>query len=580
MKIKDLIQSISKHVLDIGFLFSQIFIPLGVLSIYSASLFNFLPEGVNKVFVERTAKIAIPITIFLLISFMVYFSITGLRKIKPKLFSTAEEKFYPSDLILPLLPLTPLVQYMINNSDILSWFECLIIFSLFLVLVSLPIFVVPRLFLKTGSTRPVMFLGMALSFLIINMASMTAHYKWYQEGSFLIQLLVLGSIWLLSWVLDNLKFRSLLYLFIAVNFVSNSIIQFVNLDDTKSPSARDQTDNPLIMLIDSREPAAKPSIYLLIYDSYVVNETMIEYGIDNQEQQQYLRELDFNIYPDVYSLGTNTLDSMSRVFNNSMNYYGNKRRGISGDGVVQNLLKEFGYKTYGVFSSDYYARGVVPTYDYSFPDASSPVGLLSKAIFLGELRFDLNFSKITQQEYIHEKEIILSEVTEDPRFVYMHSVLPGHSQNSGVCRPDEIELFRDRLAQANIEMRQDIALVIEHDPEAILIVAGDHGPHLTKNCLSYLGNDYDISEITRLDIQDRYGTFVAIKWPSADFVEYDDITILQDLFPSIFAYIFEDQGLLESRIEPETDIGLYLSGVEISDGTIVGGVDDGEPLFP
>ncbi len=97
-------------------------------------------------------------------------------------------------------------------------------------------------------------------------------------------------------------------------------------------------------------------------------------------------------------------------------------------------------------------------------------------------------------------------------------------------------------------MRQDLALVIENDPGAILIVAGDHGPHLTKNCISDLGDVYDISEITRFDIQDRYGTFLAIKWPSSDFEEYDDITILQDLFPAIFAYIFEDQGLLESRL--------------------------------
>ncbi len=71
----------------------------------------------------------------------------------------------------------------------------------------------------------------------------------------------------------------------------------------------------------------------------------------------------------------------------------------------------------------------------------------------------------------------------------MHTHLPYHSQNSGVCRPDEIELFGERLAQANIEMKQDLALVLENDPEAIVIVAGDHGPHLTKNCLSNLGNN-------------------------------------------------------------------------------------------
>jgi hypothetical protein len=128
-------------------------------------------------------------------------------------------------------------------------------------------------------------------------------------------------------------------------------------------------------------------------------------------------------------------------------------------------------------------------------------------------------------------------------------------------------------------MRQDIALIIENDPEAIVIVAGDHGPYLTKNCHN-TEDEYDISEITRLDIQDRNGTFLAIKWPSLGFEEYDDITVLQDLFPAIFAYIFEDQGLLKSKIEPITDNGTNISGVEVSDGTIVGGIYDGEALFP
>jgi hypothetical protein len=52
------------------------------------------------------------------------------------------------------------------------------------------------------------------------------------------------------------------------------------------------------------------------------------------------------------------------------------------------------------------------------------------------------------------------------------------------------------------------------------------------------------------------------------------------MFPAIFAYIFEDQEMLKARIEPNTINGRNISGVEVSDGIIVGGADDGEPLFP
>jgi len=578
MNVRNLVHSISKQVLNASFLFSHILIPLGVLSFYFESLSFFLPEGVNKAFVVRSAKWFLPVTIIL---FITYFSIIGLRKMKPQFFSSTGEKFYASDLILPLLPLTPVVQYIINNSDILSWLECIVIFCLFLSLASVLIFVVPLLYKNTDSIRPLMFLGMAFTFLITNMASLSRQFSWYGNGSLKIQLLILGGVWFISWLLFKINLRNFLYLLIAVNFASNSFLQIINREGTQSNADLNQTNNMLVRLIDSREPVVTPSIYLLVYDAYVANETMLAHGIDNRDQEQYLKDLGFKMYPHTYSVANDTIGSMSRVLNNSMSYYGNERRAVSGDGLIQNLLEKFGYKTYGVFGTDFVFRGIIPSYDYSFPGSSSSSVsfLLTKAIFLGEMRFDINFDEVSPEGYIEEKKIILSNVTEEPKFIYMHSKLPGHSQNSGDCRPNEIELFSERLALANVEMRQDTALVMENDPEAIVIVAGDHGPYLTKNCM-ITRDEYDISEITRLDIQDRNGTFLAIRWPSSDFEEYDDITVLQDLFPTIFAYIFEDQGLLESKIEPITVNGTRISGVEVSDGTIVGGIHDGEALFP
>jgi len=582
MNIGKLVKPIFKQVLTASFFLSHILIPIGVLSLYFFSISLVLPDGVNKVFVTRSAKYLLPISIFLFIGF---FSVIGFRNTKPQFFSTTKDKFHASDLILPLLPLTPVVQYIINNSDILSWFECIVIFCLFLLLVSLLIFVVPLLFKNTGSIRPLMFLGMAFTFSITNMALLTRQFSWYEIGSLKIQLLILGGVWFISWLLFKINLRNFLYLLIAVNFVSNSFLQIINREDTQSNANLNQNKNMLVTLIDSREPVTTPSIYLLVYDAYVANETMLAHGIDNLDQEQYLEGLDFIIYPHTYSVGSTSITSMSRVLNSSMSYYGNKRRAVSGDGIVQNLLKKFGYKTYGVFSTDYFFRGVIPSYDYSVPrydgsflDYGSSVSLLIKAISMGEMRFDIAFDEIPPEEYIEEKKIILSPVTEEPRFVYMHSKFPGHSQFSGVCRPNEIELYGKRLAWANLVMRQDIEMIMENDPKAIVIVAGDHGPSLTKNC-TITRDEYDISEINRLDIQDRNGTFLAIKWPSLDFEEYDDITVLQDLFPTIFAYIFEDQGLLESKIEPITDNGTRISGVEVSDGVIEGGIHNGKALF-
>jgi len=125
-------------------------------------------------------------------------------------------------------------------------------------------------------------------------------------------------------------------------------------------------------------------------------------------------------------------------------------------------------------------------------------------------------------------------------------------------------------------MRQDIEIILKNDPDSIIVIAGDHGPYLTKNCTD-TKDFYQSSDIDRKDLQDRFGTFLAIRWPSEDFDLFDDISVIQDLFPVIFAYLYEDDTFLHLTVNPET---LYsVSGVTVSNGIIQGGINDGEPLF-
>lgn len=143
---------------------------------------------------------------------------------------------------------------------------------------------------------------------------------------------------------------------------------------------------------------------------------------------------------------------------------------------------------------------------------------------------------------------------------------------------DETAQYEGRLRQANEKMRGDVELITAQDPGGIIIVAGDHGPYLTKNCFNTI-DQYPLSEITRLDLQDRFGSFLAIRWPSDDFEQYDEMTVLQDVFPAVFAYMFEDPSILQAKIEPKTVHDAAASGASILNGIIQGGVNDGEPLF-
>ena len=157
----------------------------------------------------------------------------------------------------------------------------------------------------------------------------------------------------------------------------------------------------------------------------------------------------------------------------------------------------------------------------------------------------------------------------------MHSNIPGHSQNSGVCEYDEIGKYSIKLDKANIEMKKDVETIIDNDPSSIIIIAGDHGPSLTKNCFKLEKGGYQISEISRLDIQDRFGTFLAIRWPDDEYEQFDEIVVIQDLFPAIFAYLYQDENFLDARIESSTLSSLAI----VENGIIYGGINEGEPLF-
>lgn len=412
------------------------------------------------------------------------------------------------------------------------------------------------------------------------MALLSDYFAWFKTGNYIIQAVIFGTVFIVTGLFYSTKYQKTLHFLLALIFVSNTTTQLLAQGygmEGKPPSIE---EHKVISFTQGRIPPVTPNIYLLVYDAYVSNETMLSYGIDNRFQEEYLIANGFTIYPHTYSVATSSIETMSRVLNVSTELFGKSRRGVSGDGIVQNKLKDLGYETYGIFPSDFFFRGIGSSYDVTYPVAISPQNILVNAILMGEFRSDIGFNKTTEEQFTETKEIILEGVIKEPAFIYAHSNLPDHSQNSGVCLPDETDLFKLRLARANFEMRQDINSITQNDPLAIVIVAGDHGPYLTKNCSRTGGaNGYHISEISRQDIQDRYGTFLAIKWPTADFTRYDDITVLQDLFPVIFAYLFEDEKVLESKIEPATLQKERISGASVQNGIIVGGINDGESLF-
>ena len=590
----------------------QVLIPLAVLTLYFVSLSRFLSwllpaeyrTNVNAGFVNSAWKYSLLAAGLYLIFFLLSKLLVKLylifepyifaqeqrekkttlkaKKENKRAFKTFKNSIEKFDFILLLLPLTPVVQYILSNQDTLSPLGSLYVFAVFAAFSVLFVIVVPALLGIIGSTKTLMILGLAFTSTITNMAALSSQLLWHERGDITLQLGVLSAIFLGCWIVYNLINRKLLYIVIVVVFIANSALNLAPQDLTKRGLI---IDNRLADLVGSKQPQFTPNIYLLVYDAYVNNETLLEHGIDNSAQEEYLEALGFKVYPHTYSVADSTFKSMSRTLDASAELHGKLQTGTSGDGIVQNLLKGVGYETYGLFPSYFFFQGIGSSYDFSLPEAPSGSvpsshDSLMKGIFMGEFRWGGEvIDAETHDKFLERKLAILESVPNNPRFVYTHDFVPGHTQLSGKCLPDETERFKARLIVANDEMKQDIETIIQNDPGGIVVVAGDHGPYLTKNCLPALAGHYDISEISRLDIQDRFGAFLAIRWPTEDFSEYDDITVLQDIFPAMFAYLFKDDGLLEARVEPTTLDSASLDGAFVKDGIIHGGINDGEPLF-
>ncbi|MBU2540887.1 MAG: hypothetical protein KJ593_03195 [Candidatus Omnitrophica bacterium] len=583
---------LKKNIFTTG-VFIKTIVAIALLFFYAFVSSRFLPQGINYVFVTRLYQWLLMLMAMLYFVFFICFYCTRHGSFK---YINSVEGFYIGDLFLLLLPMIPIVRYIILNQDSLSTFDSIMVFIIFFAVSFILTFLVPIVVGIIGSRKILMIVGLSFSYVLFNMASLASDFSWHLSGSLKIQFIVLVVFFTISLVIYSLN-RKFLNIVVAVLFAVSTLTALISFRRIRNEikGLIFPVDSPKIYAYTKgKEMKRKPDCFLLTFDAYAANETMLKYGIDNNAQEDYLIQNGFHIYKGIYSLAPGSKPSMDCVFNirrtsrqswlsalmgpRYSDFYG---AGFSGNGAVQNILKENGYETFGIFSSYYFFREVGSFYDQSFPTkAVAFYKLLAKSIFEGEFRFDVELSKKNYFKYLAKKNEVLASTTSKPRFLYTHNEFPNHSQNSGRCLGNEIELYKERLVKANKEMREDIETIKKYNPNAIIIVNGDHGPFLTKNCFfTSRNNQYDKSEIDQLDIQDRYGVLLAIKWPKDANIDHDKIKVLQDIFPSVFAYLYDDASILNSRVERLTFYELSISGVRVRNGIIVDGKDDGKLLF-
>ncbi|SFG78493.1 YidC/Oxa1 family membrane protein insertase [Neptunomonas qingdaonensis] len=572
-----------KHIFfDLLLIFLGYFIITHVLERY-------LPAGVTKDFFS-TSKEYYKIIPTLFIVF-VFFKLAMIRKFK---YVKERESLNYLDFTFVFLLYLPLAQYLIANSKdlLMIYFIQSLVFAFFalvLALVYLPFKL--SVLIDKRILQAALFFSLAV---IFYMPMFSNYFSFHNEANLtrLFPFFVAG--FFLTYLLTKVN-NKYIFSFSVVIFLTNSMSGFI-VDSDNDNTSMDAEGESIKTLVSKERIKAlgmdfqkKNSIYLLTYDSYVINETMLQYGIDNSHQEKYLKGMGFTIYPNTYSIEAASITTMGSVLDIKYETsFSDLKESTRGNAFVLDVLHYNNYKTAGYFNNDYFFRGSEKEINYkvTYPNIKisetkgvSALPYVIQSIKEGQFRFDVGaeYDQITHDQFLSAKYKFLDSAPEQPRFIYTHTG-PSHSQNSGKCLPDETERFKRRLSIANIEMKKDIETIRTRDKNAIIIINGDHGPYLTKNCTMLKG--YAPEEISRLDIQDRFGTFLAIKLPNNEVIDKEKISVLQDIFPEIFNLLTGTKIYSPLKVKPVTTLRLSTTaGVYVDDGIIRGGVNDGEPLF-
>lgn len=539
---------------------------------------KFLPEGgLNSLFLIGIISKLVMITIGFLVLFLLFTWIQGKGKIS---LQKQSEPIDWKDLFFIALPMTPIIQYIIANQDILDFKSSVLVFATFALVAAIAIVLLPW-FMSTVLAKDVsVAVTMSFLFIVFNMASFGKVTE--PKTIFWILLGLCLAIFLILF-LDKKKLLIIISLiFFVTNFVtsvtkgSNNEKEFVN--ETTEYNTR------IAEMTEGKEVKHTPDVYIIIYDAYSSQQTLDAYGIDHSEQFNYMLDNGFAVYDGAYSIGPYSVISMAHLLNPQLipDSFTEYRKMLAGDGSAVQKLNELGYFTNTVHDSDYMIKDMEPKYDFTFPDKNSSIAphkIINQAILEGEFRFDAEFSEITFQDYMDTKRKVLSANKKDPEFLYAHGSNPGHTQNSGVLTQADYDQHVAALQSANVEMRDDFdALNIKNRDDAIVIIAGDHGPYLTKTGIGLA--DFPLSEINRLDIQDRYGALLAIHWPKGVDPRRFDIKTVQDALPAVIAYMYDDDELFDQiRMSRDILAPHTVGEANVIDGIIVGGPNDGEPLY-
>ena len=358
--------------------------------------------------------------------------------------------------------------------------------------------------------------------------------------------------------LTSLRIRNVLNTIFIVLFLAALTNFVVSLINGETSSKRELQQLP--PALQNLQIKDKPNIYLFVYDGLPNPRVFREQNLPLQPMLELFDKYGYKVYEDTYTIGNESLNSMAMTLNISDEQYKSmsKMQDIySGNSVANLLLTDAGYGSFNLLENYFTGTYAITNEDlvteYFPPKELSAVQsdfflTLFRGVLQGEFRFDTKGIMVADRYTEADRQNRKHELIRDgisPKFVIDQVSKPSHSQNSGKCLPNETDLWIKRYMEALDYLKHDLEALHQHDPDAIAIFIGDHGPSLLGDC--YILQNWKLEDITPELMWDRIGTMIAIHWPNPDkAAKYDtELAINQDLFAVIFAYLADDPAPLK-----------------------------------
>lgn len=333
----------------------------------------------------------------------------------------------------------------------------------------------------------------------------------------------------------------------------------------------------------------KPNIYLIVTDGFGSLTYMRANGIKTSDFESRLQGRGFRLYDDTFSNYHATLDSMLSTLDMQHHYYRSARnmaevsqtarQVIGGDNSLVRFLRTKGYRTQYIHQDDYLLLQGCSA-DYCFPRSVEYAGatsILKQLLprFLAPARYwDLQPPGVLRNEV--STQIDAGKQSGTPQFQYIHLFAPQHAPNTVVGRCNEqFELgqYAQRIADTVPDIESTIDEIIRKDPDAVILLSGDHGPFIANRC----ERNFDIN--TPAEYRDRVGVLTAIRWPSGYDGRFDErIRTNVNLFRFVLASLIGGSSeALGGRVPDDVFVRGSNRG---SERTFLKILHDGEYLVP